>query len=369
VGPVVSALRQAYAGRRVFVTGDTGFKGSWLGVALTELGAEVHGYALPPERECDHFRVARLHELFAHRDADLRDAAALAQAVRDVEPEVVFHLAAQPLVRASYEDPKRTFDTNVGGSVNVLEAVRATPAVRALVYVTSDKCYRNQEWVWGYRENDPLGGVDPYSASKAAAELVFASYLEAFFRRRDGFGAASVRAGNVIGGGDWSPHRIVPDCVRALSSGREVVLRNPSATRPWQHVLEPVFGYLHLGSQLLRDPARFSGSWNFGPRAEATRPVRELAERVAALWGPPGHVRVEREPSAPHEAGMLQLNCDKARQLLGWEATWDFERAVGATVAWYKSTADGESALEVTRAQIRAYLTDARWQVPGAAGD
>ena len=352
---VARELRAAYAGKRVLVTGDTGFKGSWLVVALQELGATITGFALPPEHERGHFRLARLERIVRHRDGDLRDAGAVDEAMRAAEPEIVFHLAAQALVRASYEDPKRTFDTNVAGSVNVLEAVRRTPSVRSLVYVTSDKCYRNKEWIWGYRENDELGGDDPYSASKAAAELVFASYARSFFQERPGFGAASVRAGNVIGGGDWSAHRIVPDCIRALLAEEPIVLRNPEATRPWQHVLEPVFAYLLLGARLLERPKELSGAWNFGPRAEATRTVKELADEVVRDWGS-GEVVVERPPNAPHEAGLLQLNCDKARQQLGWEATWGFTEAVGATVEWYRRTSDGAAALDVSRHQIRRYL-------------
>lgn len=352
-------LRQAYAGKRVFVTGDTGFKGSWLVVALAELGAEVRGYALPPERDTDHFVVAGIGSLVRHQDADIRDAASLAEAVRSFAPDYVFHLAAQPLVRPSYDDPKRTYDTNVGGSVNLLEAVRATPSVRSLVFVTSDKCYRNKEWVWGYRETDELGGDDPYSASKAAAELVFASYQASFFRKREGFGAATVRAGNVIGGGDWSPSRIVPDCARAVLAGQPIVLRNPGSTRPWQHVLEPVFGYLLLGARLAGAPERFRGSWNFGPRPEAVRTVGELAEHFVASWGA-GSVRVEPQANAPHEAGLLQLSCDKARAELGWEAVWSFAAAVEESVFWYRSVAqDGAPALAVSRQQIARYLNGA----------
>jgi CDP-glucose 4,6-dehydratase len=352
---VGEALRGAFTGRRVFVTGDTGFKGSWLIVALVELGAEVRGFALPPEHEQGHFRLANLGTLIAHEDGDLRDGKALAASVHDFAPDVLFHLAAQPLVRTSYEEPKRTFDTNVGGSVNVLEAARQSPSLRALVYVTSDKCYRNKEWTWGYRENDELGGDDPYSASKAAAELVFASYLASYFRSGDGLGAASVRAGNVIGGGDWSANRIVPDCIRALIANEPIVLRNPDSTRPWQHVLEPVFGYILLAAQLLRAPARFSGAWNFGPQAEATRTVGELASEVVRLWGR-GSIRVERQAGAPHEAGLLQLSCDKARAHLGWQARWGFGDAIGATVEWYKQTFEGRPALEVSREQIARYL-------------
>ena len=357
---VGEALRHAYEGRRVLVTGDTGFKGSWLSIALTELGAEVHGLALPNESEQDHFVAAGVGRLIRHRDGDIRDLAAVEGAMRDAQPELVFHLAAQALVRKSYADPKTTFDTNVGGSVNVLEAVRGAESVRALVYITSDKCYRNKEWLWGYRENDELGGKDPYSASKAAAELVFAAYAASYFKDRSRFAAATTRAGNVIGGGDWSADRIVPDCMRALLAGQPIVLRNPGATRPWQHVLEPVFGYLLLGAKLLEDPTRVAGaSFNLGPRAEAVRTVGDLAERIVHHWGS-GELEIRRDPNAPYEAGLLQLNTDLARQLLGWQAVWGFESTVRETVTWYHEVAaEGRPAIDVSRRQIRRYLEDA----------
>jgi CDP-glucose 4,6-dehydratase len=354
----LSALGAAYRGRRVLVTGDTGFKGSWLVSALHELGAEVSGLALAPRTAEDLFVRADLARLIHHREGDIRHPGTLTEVMQERQPEVVFHLAAQALVRRSYQDPVETFHTNVAGSTNVLESVRHCPAVRALVFVTSDKCYRNKEWVWGYRESDELGGDDPYSASKAAAELVFQSYLTSFFRERAGFGASSVRAGNVIGGGDFSADRIVPDCVRALRAGQPIVLRSPQATRPWQHVLEPVFGYLLMGARLLAEPKRYSGSWNFGPRPEATRTVGDLATEVVKHWGS-GSVQYQPDDKAPHEAGLLQLNCDKARQLLGWQAVWGFEAAVRATIEWYRKAADISDINAVTRAQIRLYLQDA----------
>jgi CDP-glucose 4,6-dehydratase len=356
VGPLVSdALRGVYSGRRVLVTGDTGFKGSWLAFALHELGARVQGFALPCERPEDHFERLALSDLITHRDGDLRESAPIAETMRHAEPEVVFHLAAQPLVRRAYEDPKLTFDTNVGGSVNLLEAVRRTPSVRALVYVTSDKCYRNKEWVWGYRENDELGGPDPYSASKAAAEMVFGAYQDSFFLNRPSLGAASARAGNVIGGGDWSPNRIVPDCIAALRVGRPITLRNPSSTRPWQHVLDLIYGYLLLGARLYEHPTRFAGAWNFGPSTDDVRTVRELADLVVTTWGT-GTVEVARQDGAPHEAGLLQLNCDKAHQLLGWRTRLPFDRAVHESVRWYKRVEEGEPARRVTREQVARYF-------------
>ena len=351
---VIDELRRAYEGRRVFVTGDTGFKGSWLCIALKELGADVTGYALPPAGERDQFRAAHLDRLVRHHNGDVRDTDHLTRVFSGSAPEVVFHLAAQPLVRVSYDDPKTTFDTNIGGTINILEMVRCSPQVRALVVITSDKCYRNNEWIWGYRENDALGGDDPYSASKAAAELVFTAYAASFFQNQR-LGAATVRAGNVIGGGDWSPARIVPDCIRALETGEPVVLRNPESTRPWQHVLEPVCGYLLLGARLLQDPRRHSGSWNFGPRPERARTVRELAEKIIESWGY-GSVKVANNPEAPYEAGLLQLNCDKARIELGWEARWDFSTAARETGLWYRRFVAGESPLELSREQIHRYF-------------
>jgi CDP-glucose 4,6-dehydratase len=273
---------------------------------------------------------------------------------QEVQPEFVFHLAAQPLVRFSYDDPKLTFDTNVGGSVNILEAVRATPSIRALIYVTSDKCYRNKEWLWGYRENDELGGRDPYSASKAAAELVFSSYQDSFFSKRSGFGAASVRAGNVIGGGDWAADRIVPDCIRSLQNNEPIVLRNPGATRPWQHVLDPLSGYLQAAIALYHDPAGFSGAWNFGPDDSSIRSVKDLAEKIIVSWGE-GRIEVSPQQNAPHEATLLHLNCDKSRQLLGWRPCWDVDRAVAETVRWYREVVAGRPVLDISRQQIKDF--------------
>ncbi|MBA4147930.1 MAG: CDP-glucose 4,6-dehydratase [Verrucomicrobia bacterium] len=342
-------------GKKVFVTGHTGFKGSWLTLWLRELGAEVAGFALDPLQANDHFNLLGLHEVMRDTRGDIRDAATLHSALNSFEPEVVFHLAAQPLVRRSYSEPKLTFDTNVGGSVNLLEAIRKTPSVRALVYVTSDKCYRNKEWIWGYRESDELGGYDPYSASKAAAELVFSSYLQSFFHSRENFGAASVRAGNVIGGGDWSENRIIPDCIKALSAGQPITLRNPQATRPWQHVLDPLAGYIFLAARLLQEPKRFSCSWNFGPGSDASHPVIKVAEQIVRLWGS-GNIEVTPDATAPKEAGLLHLNCDKAHLQLGWHPHWTFERAIAETTAWYKDFFENKPAIEISRRQIQQFL-------------
>jgi CDP-glucose 4,6-dehydratase len=356
---VEDELRETFRGRRVLVTGSTGFKGSWLSCWLHLLGAEVYGYALEPEREEDLFGVTGLGKFIRQEIGDIRDYAHFHACLRKVRPAVVFHLAAQPLVRRSYLEPKLTVDTNVGGSLNLLEAVRNTPEIRVLVYVTSDKCYRNQEWCWGYRENDELGGKDPYSASKAAAEIIFAAYSSSFFSERRDFGAASARAGNVMGGGDWSPDRIVPDCIRALKQDRPIRLRHPDATRPWQHVLEPLAGYLMLAQRLLDEPGRFRGSYNFGPDSVTLRTVRELAEAVIQEWGRGSIESVEPEPGFT-EAGLLHLNSDKARFVLGWKPVWNFQESVGRTVAWYRGEHEGKNPLDLTRGQISDYMEAAR---------
>ncbi len=351
----MESLRRLYAGRKVLVTGDTGFKGAWLSLWLSELGARVVGYALPPERPNDLFPSLGLDRLIEHVDGDVRDLSALQAVFSAHQPEFCFHLAAQALVRRSYDEAKLTFDTNVGGAVNVLEAARNTASLRSLVFVTSDKCYRNREWVWGYRECDELGGRDPYSASKAAAEIVFSSYVDSFFPERSPVGLASARAGNVIGGGDWSADRIVPDCLRALAAGEPIRLRNPAATRPWQHVLEPLGAYLTLAARLHEDGDRYRGAWNFGPAAAANRSVDELARALVAGWGA-GQVEHSPQAAAHHEATLLHLNCDKANHLLDWHPRWNFDRTVAETVHWYREVREGRSTMDVTRAQIESYM-------------
>ena len=342
-------------GKRVLLTGDTGFKGSWLSLWLTQLGADVVGFAQPPKRDNDHFNLLGLQKITHHVDGDIRDLSALKRVFDEYEPEFLFHLAAQSLVRYSYQEPKLTFDTNIGGSINILECIRSTSSLRSVIYVTSDKCYLNKEWEWGYRENDELGGHDPYSASKAAAELIFSSYRDSFFSRRGELGVASVRAGNVIGGGDWSADRIVPDSIKALQQQQPILLRNPDSTRPWQHVLEPLSGYVALACKLHADAKRFSGSWNFGPRPESIRTVQNLAREIVSCWGV-GEVKLAEEHELPHEARLLQLNCDKAIQSLRWTPRWDFERTVAMTVQWYRAITDGISASEITRKQIDHYM-------------
>jgi CDP-glucose 4,6-dehydratase len=347
----------AFAGRRVMLTGHTGFKGSWLAFLLKEIGADVLGYALPAEQPVSHFTALGLAKSIRHIEADVRDGARLMETMMAFQPDFVFHLAAQALVRPSYADPKTTFETNVMGSVNLLEAVRQCASVRSLVYITSDKCYENLEWVWGYRENDRLGGHDPYSASKAAAEIAFSAYADSFFAHRPELGAATARAGNVIGGGDWAVDRIVPDCIRAIGADKPVVLRNPKATRPWQHVLEPLAGYLLLAARLGEEPKAYAGSWNFGPPSSEVRTVLEVAECIVERFGR-GSVVIEPGEAKQHEANLLQLNCDKANQLLGWRPRWDVEQTLAATADWYKSVMDGAEAPMVTRQQLRDYFPE-----------
>lgn len=344
-----------FSGKRVFVTGDTGFKGSWLTLWLKDLGADVVGYALPPKRAHDHFNLMQLDRLIHHVDGDIRDLSHLSKVVTEFQPEIFFHLAAQPLVRYSYEDPKTTIDTNVGGSTNILEVVRSSTSLKALVYVTSDKCYKNNEWVWGYRETDRLGGHDPYSASKAAAEIIFDAYSKSYFVRKAGFAAASVRAGNVIGGSDWSEDRIVPDCIRCLNEKRPVILRNPTATRPWQHVMEPLSGYLLLASSLYQGGEKFGGAWNFGPSSKSIKTVNELAKLIVHYWGS-GEIEVQVQADAPHESGLLQLNCDRASSLLGWAPRWGFDRSIKETVMWYKQQPTTKDVRSLTLGQIKAYM-------------
>lgn len=348
---------KSFSNKRVFVTGHTGFKGTWLTFILKELGADVMGFALPPTSGQNHFDLLNMQSRIAHVIGDIRDGHALNDAIQSFQPEYVFHLAAQALVKESYNDPVSTFGSNVMGSVQLLEAVRKCKSVRSLVYITSDKCYENVEWIWGYRENDRLGGRDPYSASKAAAEVVFSSYARSFFSSRPEMGAATTRAGNVIGGGDWAADRIVPDCIRAVESNNPIKLRNPHATRPWQHVLEPLSGYLLLSARLRDQPEPFSGSWNFGPFTTEVRTVEEVARSIIHSLGR-GSIEIEDQQNHPHEAKLLQLNCDKAQQLLGWFPRWPVNKTLSATAHWYKTVMDGGDVEKITRSQIQDYFPE-----------
>jgi CDP-glucose 4,6-dehydratase len=346
-----------WRGKRVFLTGHTGFKGSWLSLWLQAMGAEVKGFALAPDTAPDLFGVARVADGMKSEIGDIRDLAAITASMTEFAPEIVLHMAAQPLVRLSYRDPVGTYATNVMGTVNVLEAVRACDGVRAVVSVTTDKCYENREWPWGYREDEAMGGHDPYSSSKGCAELVSAAYRRSFFA--DGNTAlATARAGNVIGGGDWSEDRLVPDILRALAAKEAVRIRNPLSTRPWQHVLEPLSGYLVLAQRLYEQGQAFAGGWNFGPRDEDARPVEWIVDRMIASW--PGARAWERDEGfQPHEARYLKLDISKAAEQLHWRPRWSLEHALATIVCWQEQWLAGADMRAHCLADIGAYAPDA----------
>jgi len=357
----VSALIDAYRARKVLVTGHTGFKGSWLTEWLTTLGADVTGYALTPPTEPNLFDALDLSTRIQHVVGDIRDHDRLSAAVDAAQPSVIFHLAARALVRRAYAEPRDTFETNVMGTVNILEAARACPSVRAVVIVTSDKVYENPETGHAFRESDPLGGADPYAASKAGAELVTAAYRTSFFADPDAAAIASVRAGNVIGGGDWAADRIVPDAVRALTNGRPIVVRNPDAVRPWQHVLEPLSGYIWLAALLLREGHRYAGAWNFGPLDHGERTVRWVVDRFLDEWGGGSWTTPTASGATLHEAQRLSLDSTKARDELGWAPVWDAPAAVQRTASWYREYHRAPGAAgELVEAQLRSYQDAAR---------
>ena len=342
-----------WGGKRVFLTGHTGFKGSWLTLWLRQLGAHVTGYALAPNTQPNLFGLAEVADGMSSCLGDVRDGAALTRAMQSAQPEIVIHMAAQALVRHGYQNPVETYATNVMGTVNLMEAVRACSRVRAVLSVTSDKCYDNKEWVWGYREHEALGGYDPYSSSKAAAELVTGAYRTSYLKAR-GVAVASARAGNVLGGGDWAADRLVPDVLSAFAQGRVACIRNPDAVRPWQHVLEPLSGYLNLCEHLYRNPSDFAGAWNFGPREEDAQPVQWVVEQLAATWGSGAAWDLDTREH-PHEAHYLKLDISKAYAKLHWRPQWALEQALVQTVQWYRHYGEGGDMRSLTLEQIAAY--------------
>jgi CDP-glucose 4,6-dehydratase len=347
-----------WKGKKVFLAGHTGFKGSWLSLWLQQLGAELTGYALQPPTDPSLFAIARVEEGMRSTIGDIRDFVKLQQAMLRAKPDIVIHMAAQPLVRLSYESPVETYATNVMGTVHLLESVRHTPSVRAVVNITTDKCYENKEWAWGYRENEPMGGYDPYSNSKGCAELVSAAYRSSFFNadvyEQHGVALATVRAGNVIGGGDWAKDRLIPDIIAAFESGNTARIRNPHAIRPWQHVLEPLCGYLTLAEYLYNDGAEYAEPWNFGPFDDDVRPVSWIVDTMARRWGSSAQWEVDRGEH-PHEATYLKLDISKARTRLGWNPALRLEDALERIIDWSKARAQQMDMQEITLRQIQEY--------------
>jgi len=347
-----------WKGKKVFITGHTGFKGSWLSLWLHSMGAEVTGYALNPPTEPSLYELCRIDELVNSVIADVRDGEKLEKTIRAASPEVVIHMAAQPLVRESYKNPVDTYATNVMGTVNLLEAVRKCDSVKAIVNVTTDKCYENKEWVWGYRENEPVGGYDPYSSSKACSELVTSAYRSSFFNPKDyaihRISLASARAGNVIGGGDWATDRLIPDCIRALLKEEKIVIRNPHAIRPWQHVLEPLNGYLQLAKRLYADGPDFAEGWNFGPDDCDAKPVEWIVRKMCEKWGNNASYEVDKREH-PHEAHYLKLDCSKAKSELHWYPRWNLEKAIDGIIEWTEAYRDNKDLREVALRQIVEY--------------
>lgn len=349
-----------YKDRKVLITGHTGFKGSWLCLLLSRLGADVYGYALEPHTNPSLFNEAKINDLITSFIGDIRDYEKLLGIVQRVQPEIVIHMAAQAIVRESYKNPVETYAINVMGTVNLLEAVRQTPGIKAVVNVTTDKCYENHEWHWGYRENEPMGGYDPYSNSKGCSELVTAAFRSSYFNAKDyknhGVALASARAGNVIGGGDWASDRLIPDFIRAISKGEDVTIRSPYAIRPWQHVLEPLIGYLTLASKLFSEGPKYAEGWNFGPNDKDSRNVEWVIETICRLWGDGASYSIDTNPQ-PHEANYLKLDWSKAKAELGWSPKWDIEIALKSIVDWNKAFLNGKNMRTVCNDQIELYYS------------
>ncbi len=343
--------------KKVFLTGHTGFKGSWLSLWLQLMGANVKGYSLEPPTTPALFNEACVAKGMQSQVGDIRDAETLRASMTGFNPDIVIHMAAQPLVRLSYREPIETYSTNVMGSLQVLEAARQCTNLRVIVNVTTDKCYENHEWEWGYRENEPMGGHDPYSNSKGCVELITSAYRNSFFNNPQGAALASARAGNVIGGGDWAEDRLIPDILRAFSSNQPVVIRNPKATRPWQHVLEPLSGYLVLAQNLWTGGSKYAEGWNFGPKDEDARPVEWILNRMVETWGPDASWRLDSDPQ-PHEARYLKLDISKARSRLSWSPSWNLETALVRIVNWHRAWLAHENIHSVCIDEISAYVRD-----------
>ena len=352
-------LESFWRGKTVLVTGHTGFKGGWLSFWLHNLGANVIGYSLSPNTEPNLYSTVNIESCVSTEFGDVRNLDNLTACISEKRPEIVFHMAAQPLVRLSYKEPLETFSTNITGTINVLEAVRRTQTVKVVVNITSDKCYENKEWVWGYREHEPLGGHDPYSSSKACAEIITAAYQKSYFQTHDA-GAympaiATARAGNVIGGGDWSEDRLVPDIIKSIMSKEDILLRNPSAIRPWQHVLEPLYGYMLLAERLWENNDKYCGAWNFGPSEGNVRTVEWIVSRLIDLWGSQTAWKCESHNN-PHEAMCLKLDSSKAFEYLGWKQRMSMDETLMAVVEWYRSYGNGKSVQEIMMKQIDTYM-------------
>lgn len=345
--------------KKVLITGHTGFKGSWLSLWLQELGADVTGISIEPPSMPNLFQEAKVADGIKSLRLDIRDTNKIIAELKNLKPEIVFHLAAQSLVRKSYTDPVETYSTNVMGTLNILEAIRAAESVRVGVMVTTDKCYENKEWVWGYRESDAMGGYDPYSSSKGCAELLIASYRRSYFSNEKSTSLSSVRAGNVIGGGDWAQDRLIPDVLRSIQRGEVVQIRNPNSIRPWQHVLEPLSGYIQLAEKSYEQGVAFAEAWNFGPNDSDAIPVRELVQQLTTLWGDGATWRLDGQDH-PHEAQYLKLDCSKARSILKWQPKWNIEQALQKIVNWHKLHLSGESARQVCLNQIAEYMSIAK---------
>jgi len=344
--------------KKVFLTGHTGFKGSWLSLWLTKMGADVTGFALKPPTNPSLFDDAKIHEIIRSHIGDIRDVESLKQALVSSKAEIVIHMAAQPLVRYSYANPIETYMTNVMGTVHLFEAVKAAGSVRAVVNVTSDKCYENKEWDWGYREDEPMGGFDPYSNSKGCSELVTASYRQSFFgsKNKNSVSLGSGRAGNVIGGGDWALDRLIPDIVRALGKGEPVKIRNPKSIRPWQHVLEPLSGYLVLAQQLFENGDKVSQGFNFGPDDSDAKEVLWIVQQMTAKWGPKATYKIVEDANAVHEAHYLKLDCSKAKAVLGWTPRWNLEKTIDSIIDWNQNYLESPSrSRDLTLGQIERY--------------